>query len=121
MAVRKSNRPPSRSDGAGTNHPRAGRGSGAQTKRGPRAPIRIEPASQGPDVMRRLVLVALRLKVIYGTALAVEFALRHQDADQDVELAECLRAGVCNPIGEQAEAVRLIVEQFGSFLPEPLP
>jgi len=121
MAVRKSNRPPSRSEGAGTNHPRGGRGPDAQTRRGASAPIRIEPVSQGPDVVRRLVLLALRLKAIYGTALAVEFALRHQDADQDVELAECLRAGVCNPIGEQAEAVRLIVEQFGSYLPEPLP
>ncbi len=121
MAVRKSNRPPPRSNGAGTNHPRTRRVRGAQAKRGLGVRVRIEPASDAPEIVRRLVLIALRLKAIYGTALAVELALRHQDADQDIDLAECLRAGVCNPIGEQAEAVRLIVERFGSYLPEPLP
>jgi hypothetical protein len=34
-------------------------------------------------------MAALRLKVIYGTALAVELALRKQDAEQDVDIAEC--------------------------------
>jgi hypothetical protein len=66
-------------------------------------------------------MVALRLKVIYGTALAVELALRKQDAEQGVDIAECLRPGVCNPISEQADTMRTLVERFGAQLPEPLP
>jgi hypothetical protein len=66
-------------------------------------------------------MVALRLKVIYGTALAAEIALRKQDAEQDSDIAECLRAGVCNPVAEQADSMRSIVERFGAQLPEPLP
>jgi len=41
--------------------------------------------------------------------------------EQDVDIAECLRAGVCNPIADQAESMRSIVEKFGADLPEPLP
>ena len=47
--------------------------------------------------MRQLVTVAQRLKVIYGIALSAELALRKQDAEQDVDIAECLRSGVCIP------------------------
>jgi hypothetical protein len=68
-----------------------------------------------------VVIGVLTLKVIYGTALSVELALRKQDAEQDVDIAECLRAGVCNPISDQVESMRSIVEKFGAGLPEPLP
>jgi hypothetical protein len=55
------------------------------------------------------------------TKPGVELALRKQDAEQDVDIAECVRAGVCNPIADQAESMRSIVEKFGADLPEPLP
>jgi hypothetical protein len=39
-----------------------------------------------------------QIKVIYGTALSVELSLRKQDAEQDVDIAECLRARVGNTV-----------------------
>lgn len=95
--------------------------SGPRSRGDPGASVRIVPTEQASDVVRGLVMVALRFKVIYGTALSVELALRKQDAEQDVDIAECLRAGVCNPISDQAECMRSIVEKFGAALPEPLP
>ena len=121
MAVRKSIRPAQQSDRAGTNRPRSPALNGAHSRGDSRASIHIVPAEHASDVMRDLVMVALRLKGIYGTALSVELALRKQDAEQDVDIAECLRAGVCNPIADQAESMRSIVEKFGADLPEPLP
>jgi hypothetical protein len=121
MAVRKSIRPAEQSDRAGTNRPRGPALHGPRSRGDSRASARIVPAEQASDVLRGLVMVALRLKVIYGTALSVELALRKQDAEQDVDIAECLRAGVCNPIADQAESMRSIVEKFGGGLQEPLP
>ena len=40
------------------------------------------------DTQRRLAWLALKLKAIYGTALAVELALRKQNAERDTDLAE---------------------------------
>ncbi len=121
MAIRKSIRPVRQSDRAGTNRPRTPAPDCAQSGGISGASVHIVPAEQASDLLRGLVMVALRLKVIYGTALSVELALRKQDAEQDVDIAECLRAGVCNPVAEQAESMRSIVERFGAQLPEPLP
>lgn len=121
MVVLKSIRPVRQSDRAGTNRPRTSALVLAQSGEVSGVSVRIVPAEQASDVLRGLVMVALRLKVIYGTALAVELALRKQDAEQDVDIAKCLRAGVCNPIAEQADNMRSIVERFGAQLPEPLP
>ena len=41
-----------------------------------------------------------RLRTIYAAAVAVQLALRHQSAEQDLELADALRVGVCNSLGE---------------------
>lgn len=121
MAVRKSIRPARQSDHAGTNRPRNPALNGAHGGRVSGPSLRIIPAEKASDAMRQFVTVALQLKVIYGTALAVELALRKQDAEQDVNIAECLRSGVCNPSAEQAENMRSLVEKFGVQLPEPLP
>jgi hypothetical protein len=121
MAIRKSIRPARQSDRPGTNRPRNPAPSGAPNGEGSGPSLRIVPAEQASDAVRRLVMVALRLKVIYGTALSVELALRKQDAEQDVDIAECLRSGVCNPIAEQADNMRSLAEKFGAQLPEALP
>jgi hypothetical protein len=121
MAVRKSIRPARQNDRAGTNRPRNPALNGAHSGGVSGASLHIVPAEQAPDVVPRLVMVALRLKVIYGTALAVELALRKQDAEQDVDIAECLRSGVCNPVAEQAENMRSLAEKFGAQLPEAVP
>jgi hypothetical protein len=43
-------------------------------------------------------MLAQRITVAYGTVFAVELVLlRKQDAEHDVDLAECLRSGVCAP------------------------
>ena len=46
----------------------------------------------------------------------MELALRKQDAEHDVDIAECFCAGVCNPVAEQADNMRSIVERFGAQL-----
>jgi hypothetical protein len=54
---------------------------------------------------RRLTLVVPRLRGIYGAAVTAELALRRQDAEQDPEIAVCLRDGVCDPIADQIRAL----------------
>jgi hypothetical protein len=74
-----------------------------------RAKCRRETA--GSDCSSRLIEIAIRLNRVYVTGLAVELALRQQNADHDTDLANCLRAGVCAPVSELTEAVRSIVER----------
>jgi hypothetical protein len=45
------------------------------------------------------------LRGIYGTAVTAERALRQQEAEQDPEIADCLRDGVCDPIADQIRAL----------------
>jgi len=118
MAVRKSIRPVRQSDRAGTNRPRNPAPKGAHHGGVSGPSLRIIPAEKASDVVRQIITVAQRLKVIYGIALSAELALRKQDAEQDVDIAECLRSGVSNPIAEQAENMRSLVEKFGAQLPE---
>ena len=59
---------------------------------------------------RQLRLIALRLRAIYGVAVTAERALREQSAEQDPEIADCLRVGVCDPIADQIEALQQFIE-----------
>lgn len=59
---------------------------------------------------RQINLVALRLRAIYGVAVTAERALREQCAEQDPEIADCLRVGVCDPIADQIEALQQFIE-----------
>jgi hypothetical protein len=61
-------------------------------------PLRLEQ-------WRRLALVVPRLRGIYGAAVTAERALRQQEAEQDPEIADCLRDGVCDPIADQIRAL----------------
>ena len=60
--------------------------------------------------LRRLSALARQLETIYAIAVAAEGALRHQAAEQDAEVADCLRVGVCDPIADQIQALREIAE-----------
>jgi hypothetical protein len=40
------------------------------------------------------------LRAIYATAVAAQLALRWQDAEQDLEIADALRVGVCDALGD---------------------
>jgi len=70
------------------------------------------------EIIGELTALAVRLKVIYGTGLAVQLALRQQNADQDGELADCVTSGICNGVTDLTESVRNLVERLGGSLPE---
>ena len=48
-------------------------------------------------------LLILRLRAMFGTAITAELALRQQGAERDVEIADCLRAGVSEPLAGAIE------------------
>lgn len=64
----------------------------------------VPSSSLDAEQFRKLSLIP-RLRAIYGTAIAAELALRQQAAEQDPEVADCLRAGVCDPIADQIRAL----------------
>ena len=64
-------------------------------------------------LIREIRLLALRLEVIYRTAVTVEMALRYQNADQDADFADCLRHGVSEAIWEQSEKAHGLSKRFG--------
>lgn len=77
------------------------------------------PAAPPPlplDQWRRLTLVVPRLRGIYGAAVTAELALRQQDAEQDPEIADCLRDSVCDAIADQ---IRALEEVTGRSSDEP--
>ncbi len=118
MANRKSIRRTRQSDrvhGKGQRRTRPGKAAGQR----PPGSKRTIPAS-GRDTQRRLAWLALKLKAIYGTALAVELALRKQNAERDADLAQCLRAGVCDAIADQDHVIRVLLGE-GGVPPESLP
>lgn len=78
------------------------------------------PAAPPPlplEQWRRLILVVPRLRGIYGAAVTAELALRQQDAEQDPEIADSLRDGVCDPIADQ---IRALEEVTGHAPDKPL-
>ena len=95
------------------------RSGSAVRRRRPKASSRIE--TDRGELLTQLIRLAIQIRGIYGTALAAQLALRRQAADHDVEIADCLRQGVCNPMTEQAQRLELIIEGLGGEVPEPLP
>jgi hypothetical protein len=72
------------------------------------------PAALNAERFRQLSLIP-RLRAIYGMAITAELALRQQAADQEPEVADCLRVGVCHPIADQIRAL----EDFTGHSSEP--
>lgn len=66
---------------------------------------------------RRLSLLLRRFRTIYGTALTAELALRHQAAEQDSEVADCLRVGECDSIADQVRELEDLILQFCAAIP----
>lgn len=73
------------------------------------------------EQFRRLSLLLRRLRTIYGTALTAELALRHQAAEQDSEVADCLRVGVYDPIADQVCELEDLILQFCTAMPRSKP
>lgn len=82
-------------------------------------------AAGGPVVrvehLRQLTLLARRLRGIYGVAITAHLALRGQAADQDAEIADCLRIGVCDPIDEQIRELEALAQNLRANPPEAAP
>jgi hypothetical protein len=72
------------------------------------------PAALNAERSRQLSLIP-RLRAIYSMAITAELALRQQAAEQDPEVADCQRAGVCDPIADQIRAL----EEFTGHPSEP--
>ena len=81
--------------------------------------IRVSVASKSRaghtgDVMSmELTALCLRLRAIYATAVAAQLALRCQAAEQDLEIAEALRAGVCDALGDRLDELGAIILRCG--------
>lgn len=71
-----------------------------------------DPPERWVEHLRQLSILVPRLRAIYGTTITAELALRQQAAEQDPEVADCLRVGVCDPIADQVQALEGIVERF---------
>lgn len=74
------------------------------------------PLSLRLEQWRQLTGVVPRLRAIYGAAITAERALRQQQGEQDPEIADCLRACVCDPIADQIRAL----EEVTRHSPEAL-
>ena len=61
----------------------------------------------------------LRLKLVYGVLRTVELALRKQRAEQDEEIADCIKEVALWTLGNQMAFARDLVEQFGGWPPSP--
>ena len=96
---------------------RRGRSGGNRPRTHPprSAPRRLaaKGASTAEMLIREIRVLALRLEVIYRTAVTVEMALRYQNADQDADFADCLRHAVCEAVWEQSEKAHGLSKRLG--------
>jgi hypothetical protein len=79
--------------------------------------------ASGPDdgtIVSDVIALAVHLQFISGIAVALDLALRTQNADQDIDLANCLRFGVINSTGRELERARKLIERLGGLVPESL-
>ena len=106
MAISKSiRRAPARTRQAALSRLPSARPRRRRTKGSPAAPLPLRL-----EQWRQLTGVVPRLRAIYGTAVTAERALRQQEGEQDPEIADCLRVGVCDPIADQIRALQEITE-----------
>lgn len=101
MAIPKSTRSERARIRSTASYPPVSRKPQRRARSGSLAPL----SALGADQFRQLSLVIPRLRAIYGMAITAELALRQQAAEQNPEVADCLRAGVCDPIADQIRAL----------------
>lgn len=75
------------------------------------------PGKSRRELIDPLTGVALRLKFIYATAVTAALAIRSQNSEQDADVADCLRTGVCDPLDLQVAQLKAIIEKLGGPLP----
>ncbi len=69
------------------------------------------------SIVSDLVAISAHLQFVAGVAVALDLALRRQNAERDMELADCLRFGVIDSTARELERVRRLVEDLGGTLP----
>ena len=74
-------------------------------------------SERGNPLIGTLTGVAGRLTQIHATAVTVQLALRAQNGDQDRDIAACMRAGVCDALGDQFIELAAIIESLGGTPP----
>lgn len=108
MAIHKSSRPRLPRARSATSSPVPSSRRGGRVARGSvGACLPIHSA----EALRQLSMLVRRLRAIYGIAVTAEGALRHQAAEQDAEIADCLRGGVCDPVADEIRALQEITER----------
>lgn len=110
---------PSRPGGARSS---ARRSEGDRRHRPQSGPVRFAAGRMvRKERLRDLVFVTLRLRAIHGAAITAELALRQQAAEQDSEIATCLRFGVCDPISDQIRALEHFISLSNARGPRAKP
>jgi hypothetical protein len=72
------------------------------------------------SIVSDLVEIAAHLRFVLGTAIALDLALRRQGADQDIDLADCLRFGVIGSTAQQLRRTVGLIRRLGGTVPEAL-
>lgn len=106
MAIAKSNRFAAR---IARSSDRRGAPRNRQRSRGRKEAARVPTE---PLFEHCLLAVGLRLRMIYGTAVTAQLALRQQAGGQDKEIADCLREGVCNPLSDEIGRFDELIRRF---------
>ena len=73
----------------------------------------------GEAQVASLQLLVARLRTVFGMAITAELALRAQGAERDVEIADCLRGGVSEPLAGEIERLDLLAERERHFVGGP--
>ena len=66
----------------------------------------------GKELALQLNAVASELQAAYFTCATAEAALLGQDADQDKDIAFCLRLNVADPVHRQVEKLRALARRL---------
>jgi hypothetical protein len=64
------------------------------------------------ELLLRLNMIATELQMAYATCVTVEGALASQGADQDEEIAFCLRFHVGEPLHREMEKVKALARRI---------
>jgi hypothetical protein len=80
-----------------------------------RKPLKAKSGLLGRSLQDSLADITRRLKVIEAVAVTAQAALRVQDCEQDVDIADCLRHGLVDTLTTQIERMsRLCASMAGT-------
>ena len=88
-----------------------------RTDRGAAPSKRRAPSGRrggGENMATELTTLSLRLRAIYAAAVSAQLALRGQAAEQDLEIGDALRVGVCDALSERIRELDKIILRSGA-------